>query len=1089
MHIIAILALLSMGCKQEQEGATLFEKMPPTATDVGFANRLTESDSMNIIEYLYFYNGGGVAAGDVDGNGLPDLYFTANQGPNKLYLNRGNFRFEEVTERAGVSGQGDWKTGVSMADVNGDGWLDIYVCQVGNYKNLQGRNELFINNGDGTFREMAREFGLDFRGFSQQAAFFDYDLDGDLDCYLLNHSVHSPENYGPSELRERTDSLSGDRLLRNDDGRFVDVTAEAGIYSSRLGFGLAVRVGDIDDNGCPDLYISNDFHENDYLYYNQCDGTFREDLAASVDYTSTFSMGSDLADLDNDGRLDLMTLDMKPEAEPILKASVGADPYDIYEFKLRFGYHYQYPRNMLQWNRGKPAGGEPQFSEIGQYAGLAATDWSWSVLLDDLDNDGWSDVYVTNGIWRRPNDLDYLKYISNAGIQSSASDLELLQQMPIGEIANYAYRNRGDQTFEDVSAEWGLDLTGCSQGAALADLDGDGDLDLAVNNLNAEAAIYRNRSELDPARHSLRLELRQPGANPLAFGSRLTVYAAGRSWVRELAPVRGWQSCSEPVVHVGLGATAVADSLRVRWPDGQSTVFPGPFAADSLHRLRREGGQLRSEPAGSSAMPAFFQEVSGALGIDFRHRENDFTDFVIEKLLPHKLSTEGPCLAVADANGDGLDDFFVGGAAGQSGALYLQEADGRFRAVPGLEETLLPEREDVAAAWFDADGDGDADLYVVSGGGQFPDGDPRLGDRLYLNDGQAGLSLSADLPPVRTNGACVVPFDYDADGRLDLFVGSRSIPGRYGLAPRSFLLHNEGQGRFSETTGTILPGLGEVGMVTDACWLPGSRQLLVVGEWMPVVVADFSATPATLDRRGPSGWWNTVEAVDLDQNGRPDLLLGNLGRNTNLGSPGATVQLTLHVADFDGNGSTDPILGYFRDGKHYPFAGKDELAQQLVPVKKRFVQYEAFAASDLETIFGKQALEQANRLQAELLASAVWKDFPEGSPEPLPGEAQYSPLMALTAADVDADGRPDVLGGGNFYGCPPAIGRLAASRGLTLLNEDDGFREMPPAASGLFLEGEVRDLAWIRLAGGGRLLLVAFNDGPLRAFRLSIPKD
>lgn len=558
------ISCLSVACSKENT-PTLYRQCSPEQTGIHFANPLQENETFNIIEYLYYYNGGGVAVGDINNDGLPDIYFTGNQVPNKLYLNKGNFQFEDITVQAGVAGKGDWKTGVSMADVNGDGWLDIYVCQLGNYKSIQGRNELFINNQDGTFSEQGIEYGLAFQGFSTQAAFFDYDNDGDLDCFLLNHSVHAPENYGDTTMRQVRDERTGDRLYRNDEGKFVEVTQTAGIISSKIGYGLGIVVGDIDQNGYPDIYVANDFHENDYLYYNNGNGTFTEAITSSIGHTSNFSMGCDMADVNNDGLLDIMSLDMKPEDETIVKSSVGADPYNIYRYKLKFGYHYQFPKNALQLNQGNLFDSTMQFSEIAQFAGVEATDWSWSVLLHDMDNDGWKDIFITNGILRRPNDLDYLKFISNQQVQTSASNLALAQKMLSGVVSNYAFRNNKDLTFQPTTKLWGLQEMVCANGAAYADLDGDGDLDLIINNLNIVASIYENQSN----NNYFQLNLKGEGKNTFGIGAKALLYAGGQMQVQEMQPVRGFQSSVEPIFHFGLSNLTNIDSLIVVWQNGK----------------------------------------------------------------------------------------------------------------------------------------------------------------------------------------------------------------------------------------------------------------------------------------------------------------------------------------------------------------------------------------------------------------------------------------------------------------------------------------------------------------------------------------
>src|SRR5438552_359035 len=723
-------------CRPSPAEPPLFVAVAPELSGVTFANNLPEDSAFNIVSYLYYYNGGGVAAGDIDGDGLIDLYFVSNLGRNHLYRNLGNFKFEDITGRAGVADSVGWKSGVTMADVNGDGRLDIFVSGV-DYLGMHGRNELYINNGDGTFTDRTHEYGLDFAGYSTQAAFFDYDGDGDLDMYLLNSSTFSERAASPSTSRLVRNAKAGDRLYRNDGGHFVDVSAAAGIYGGVEGFGLGVVVSDLNLDGCPDIYVANDFPENDFLYLNNCNGTFTESIAQATGHTSRFSMGADAADFNNDGRPDIAVLDMLPDSERLLKTASPAERYELFNLKLEAGYHYQYARNTLQLNRGV-VGGKLRFSEIGRLAGIAATDWSWAPLFADFDNDGRKDLFVTTGIYHRPNDLDYIASLDSIPTGTQPPAARLIARMPHVAHPNYLFRNNGDLTFTNVAAAWGVGAAGFSNGAVYVDLDNDGALDLVVNNLNAPAAICRNRArELDPATHHyLTVALRGTGANTAGIGAKVMVSAGGRHQLVEVMPTRGFESAVDPRPHFGLGATSRVDSLTVIWPDRRQQVLEN-VTADGMITLSQS--DTRIPPLNRpTAKPPPVSDITDRLPIDFKHHENPFFDFRREPLMPHLLSTEGPALAVGDVNGDGRDDIYVGGGKWQAGKLFLQDANGRFHAVVEPAFTADSLHEDVDAVFFDADGDGHLDLYVVSGGKEFWEGEP-LRDRLYLNDGHGNF--------------------------------------------------------------------------------------------------------------------------------------------------------------------------------------------------------------------------------------------------------------------------------------------------------------------------------------------------------------
>ncbi|MEK7727911.1 MAG: VCBS repeat-containing protein, partial [candidate division KSB1 bacterium] len=1047
VFILALLALCSCGPKDS--APPLFEKLSPRQTNVTFANMLEEEPLFNSVNYLYFYDGGGCAVGDLNNDGLADIYLAANMQPNQLYRNKGALEFEDITTKAGVAGaQGGWTTGVTMADVNADGWLDIYVCR-SNYLDKKGANELFINNKDLTFSERAAEFGLAVTALSRQAAFFDYDRDGDLDMFLLTHSVHAKKTYGRAEkLRQVRDEEAGDKLFKNDNGHFVNVAAEAGINESLLGYGLGVAVGDLNSDGYPDIYVANDFHEDDYLYYNNGDGTFTEALRQSMQHTSSAAMGTDMADFNNDGWLDIVVLDMLPEQEAIRKSAVAADPFDIYDTKLTFGYYHQLRRNTLQLNRGGN-GGYPLFSEIGQLAGIHATDWSWSPLFVDLDNDGRKDLFITNGIFRRPNDLDYLNYLKSPEAQAligrndpAAAPLpiakeklaEIVRHMPSVPLANYAFQNRGDLTFSNRAKEWGLDDAGFSSGAAYADFDNDGDMDLIVNNVNAPAAIYKNllyQTEQDslPANY---LTVKFSGAARNAFGIGAKVMLHHREGVlyQELMPTRGFQSSVEPVLHFGLGNIAGLDSLEVMWPTGEYQVVKESAANQTITLRQSEAshlviqkesfsvldtpsllGSLASAQKDSFKMTMergepLLQDVTKEIQLDYKHEENAFIDYNREPFIPHYLSTAGPACASAEVNGDGLEDLYLGGAKHQAGQIFLQKRSGGFEAV--LDSAFIKDRlsEDVDAAFFDADGDARLDLYVVSGGNEFFGNAEPLRDRLYLNLGHGRFHKAEGmLPEIYANGACVQPSDIDRDGDLDLFVGSRSVPWQYGVIPQSYLLINDGRGRFVDEAATRAPGLAQVGMVTDAVWADLNKdsfaELIVVGEWMPITIfqnEDGRLIEATqkYGLQNTHGWWNTIAAADFNNDGFIDLVAGNLGLNSLLkASEAEPVQLFVH--DFSGDQRPDQILTYTQEKKIYPLASVELLLGHMPALQQNYKKHADYAGKTVAEIFPAEQLKAATVRGAEEFASLLLMNNGNETlrAAPLPMAAQFAPISAF----------------------------------------------------------------------------------------------
>ncbi len=1096
VYIFLILSV-AFACKRKQ-GNTLFTSLPPSSTGIDFENQLTEAEDFNIIEYLYFNNGAGVAAGDINNDGLIDLYFSANQLENKLYLNKGSLKFEDITTTSGTEGTGDWSTGVAMADVNGDGLVDIHVCNVGDYKGLGGHNQLFINQGDLTFKEESAKYGLDFIGFSTQVAFFDYDLDGDLDMYLLNHSVHSSRSYGMSDLRMEEDLRAGDRLYRNDaseSGRFFhEVSAEAGIYRSHIGYGLGVNTSDINNDGYPDIYISNDFHENDYLYINNGDGTFSEQLTSMIAHTSRSSMGNDVADMNNDGLADIMVLDMLPDDQQILKQSGTEDELELFRMKLQYGYAPQYVHNTLQLNLGNG-----QFSEIGRLAGVHSTDWSWSALFCDVDNDGWKDLFITSGIYRRPNDLDYVKFLTGGNRYSPTKNLDsisnrtLFEHMPLQADINHLFKNNGDFTFTPMETQWGLDKPDYSNGSTYADLDNDGDMELIVNNINGPASVYRNNADHILDRHFLRIELKGSELNRNGIGARVSIYAGGQQQMAQLSGTRGFMSSTLDHLHFGLGSDTLVDSLTVCWPGllEQKLINVKVDQTIQLDISKASTAVLNTEPGTPETI---FSSVS-VPGLEFRHRENDWEDIDREALIPANLSAEGPALAVGDVNGDGLKDVFVGGATDQVSQLFIQLPGAKYTALAA--PVLLADRytEDVDAAFFDADGDGDQDLYLVRGGSEEFAGSPLLNDRLLLNDGQGNFEHSppGSIPLLMQNGSCVRPADFDGDGDMDLFLGTRSIPGAYGISPEQFLLENDGSGRFTPLPPERLGTLHKAGMVTDACWVDqdqdGDPDLVVVGTWMNISIFEndhgaFTDITSASGLGETAGWWNCIGIADLDMDGDLDLVAGNHGLNSMLK---ASVQepVELWLNDFDNNGIPDPIISSYHDGSSYPIASLDELKRQIIGVDQIYPSYASYGGQTVTDIFGEELLAKSLKKQATQFESAIFINKGDGTYEtkPLSREAQFSPIRDFLVGDFDKDGIPDLLLAGNNYSTRPSLGRQDASFGWLMLgNNSFEYETLWPAESGFSLAGDMRKMHLIEIEEEAFILTLP-NNGTIQLFK------
>jgi len=1075
----------------DPEQFQLFRRLPPEKSKLSFDNQLVENNRINILNYLYYYNGSGVAVGDINNDGLPDIYFASTVGKNKLFLNKGNLVFEDITQSAGVEGDFGITTGVNFIDINNDGFLDLYICKSGDQSQRYRTNQLFINQGNLSFVEQAAAFGLDDTSFSNQAYFFDMDQDNDLDLYLVNHPIDWPNinkiMTGEQE-KEGFHYEFSDKLYRNNgQGKFEDITRTAGVLNRS--WGLSAAIGDFNGDQRPDIYVANDFIKPDYLYINNGDGTFSDRLPDYFRHISFYSMGSDYADINNDGLNDLYVADMAMKGHVRSKRNMGSMSTENFQTIVRRGYHYPYAANNLHLNLGNNS-----YTEIAQTAGVQKTDWSWAPLLLDLDNDGLKDLFITNGIFRDIIDNDFLAQKSRYDQTKERNYFDdLIKEIPQSKVKNFVFRNKGDLSFKDMSQAWGITETSCSNGAAYADLDQDGDLDMIINNLNEPSVIYENLSNESLAHHFIKVQLTGPANNINGIGAKVEIRYGQQIQRLDLNPARGYLSTMDYSLHFGLGTIQAIDEIEISWPDGKKTIQKNPKINRTIH-LKYTAAQTPKIAQTPQKTP-LLQNITSAAQLQHKQEEMPYDDFKKELLLPHKLSQNGPFLSVADVNQDQLEDFFIGGAAGRAASLYLQNSTGGFN--PTSQDTWLSDKqyEDQASLFFDADQDGDLDLYVVSGSNEF-DTQLRYQDRLYLNDGTGKFEkASRALPTITASGMAVDAGDFDQDGDLDLIVGGRVVPGKYPSAPQSYLLENKG-GIFTDITAEVAPDLQHLGMITDLEFSDYDQDqdldVVLVGEWMPITIlensnASFQRIATATNLAAAKGWWFSITSGDIDQDGDLDYVLGNIGTN-NKYQANPEHPLHIYYADFDQNGTGDIVLSKREEETHYPLRGRECSSQQMPFISDKYTDFASFASATMEDIYSEELLSTALHYEATEFKSCVLLN--EGAAgfriQYLPTMAQISPLMNTHLLDINQDGHLDILGAGNFFETETETIRYDGGSGIILLGDGKGgFTALPNRESGLQLNKDVKDIKLIQLAGGNTGILVANNNDYLELWQKS----